>query len=143
MATVNNVYDNLYNNLKNKFTVEDKNCEYTLGGYMLMKANENRKSGTNLPVASLRHENRAVAAVVNYINDKLTVKKPPEKDKTLKAFPFRSSVAAFLSAVLVCTVVFTYGLISVKGTEKSGAPMIADASEETAEEISAENTNEF
>ena len=130
MATVNNVYDNLYNNIKNKFTVEEKNCEYTLGGYMLMKANENRKSGSNLPVATLRHENRVVSAIVNYISDKLTVKEAPEKDKTLKAFPFRSSIAAFLSAVLLCTVVFTYGFLSVKGKEGSGAPMLADASDE-------------
>lgn len=139
MATVNNAYDNLYNNIKKKFTIEEKNCEYTLGGYMLMKANENRKSGTNLPVATLRHENRAVSAIVSYISDKLTVKKAPEKDKTLKAFPFRASVAAFLSAVLLCTVVFTYGILSIKGEKGAGAPMLADASEdievETAEEI--------
>lgn len=142
MATVNNVYDNLYNNIKNKFTVEDKNCEYTLGGYMLMKANENREAGTNLP-ATLHHENRAVASIVNYISDKLTVKKAPEKDRTLKAFPFRSSVAAFLSAALVCTVVFTYSLLSFGNTSDVAATRIADNSEEVVEQIPAEDINEI
>lgn len=133
MATVNNVYDNLYNNIKNRFTVEENNCEYTLGGYMLMKATE-KKKGSNLPVASVRPENRAVSAIVSFINDKLTVKTPPEKDKTIKSFPFRTSIAAFLSSILVCTVVFTYGIFATGIASES--KVAAEAEEELIEETS-------
>lgn len=136
MATVNTVYDNLYNNIKNRFTVEEDNCEYTLGGYMLMKANEKKAKGANLPVAQVRPESRAISVIRNFINDKLTVKTPPEKDKTIKAFPFRTSIAACLSAILVCTVVFTYGLFAVNGSSES---KVADAGEEEIIEEEIEN----
>ncbi len=130
MAVVKNVYDDLYNNIKNKFTVEENNCEYTLGGYMLMKANEKKNKNANLAITEIRRESHAVSAVMNYIADKLTVKNPPVKDKTIKAFPFRTSVAAFLSAILVSTVVFTYGLLTINNTDGAEIPVVADASDD-------------
>ncbi len=133
MASVNNVYDNLYNNIKNRFTVESDNCEYSLGEYMLMKAKEKKASGSNLPVMA-HQETRAIAAIFNYVNDKLTVKQAPEKDKTLKAFPFRTSVAAFLSSLLLCTVVFTYGVFALNSISSAdGAPSTVELADEQAE----------
>ena len=38
-----NVYDTLYNNMKQRFTVVNGENEYTLGGYMLMKAREKQE----------------------------------------------------------------------------------------------------
>ncbi len=115
MAIASNVYENLYNNIKNRFTVEgDDGKEYTLGDYMLMKANV-KKENANLPVQVVRRDVNAVNAIINYVSEKLTVKTPPVKDKTIKAFPFRTSVAAFLCSALMCTLVFAYGLVALKG----------------------------
>ena len=141
MTSVMNPYDALYTNLKNQFTVIYNGTECTVGDFMLMKAN--KRSESSLPIAtSVR--TTSLSTIVEYVNDKLTVKKAPEKDKTFKAFPFRASVAAFLSAVLLCTVAFTYGILSVKGKEGPAAPILADASEEisadTVEEINNEHS---
>ena len=43
-----NAYENLYENMKNRFTVVNDNCEYTRGEYMLMKAGM-KKEASNLP----------------------------------------------------------------------------------------------
>ena len=106
MATYTNAYDRLYNNMKNAFTVVNDNCESTLGEYMIRHARAQR--GTNLPATTMQKDN-AIAALYSYVNDKLTIKTPPAKDKTIKAFPIRSCAAALLSAVVVCTVVLSYG----------------------------------
>ena len=133
MTTTNTVYDTLYNNIKNRFTVEDNNGkEYTLGDYMLMKANAKKENAT-LPVAVTRPEMRAVSAIINYVNDKLTVKTPPEKDKTIKSFPFRTSIAAFLSSALMCTLVLTYGIVALSSVSDSTTPSAAVEVEDTEE----------
>ena len=118
MASYTNAYDTLYNNMKNAFTVVNDGYESTLGEYMLRKATEKNVS-TNLPVASVSKDS-AIAAVFSYVQDKLTVKTPPVKDKTLRAFPFRTSLAAVLSAVVTCGLVITYG-VAATGTEESGS----------------------
>ena len=41
-----NVYETLYNNMKKRFTVVSGENEYTLGGYMMMKANEKQEKQT-------------------------------------------------------------------------------------------------
>lgn len=109
-------YDTLYENLKNRFTVQNDNSECTLGEYMLMKANE--KTGKSaLPVAVQDYSGRRMLqGLVAYVNEKLTIKKPPVKDKTMKAFPLRTSLASVLSALLVCTLAVTYGLIGGRGS---------------------------
>ena len=39
-----NVYENLYENMKNRFTVVNNNTEYTLGEIMLIKAGKKKES---------------------------------------------------------------------------------------------------
>ena len=129
MNTVN-TYENLYSNMKNRFTVSNDNCEYTLGEYMLMKAGA-KKEKSNLPAASANTSNKAaIAAFFKYVNDKLTVKKPPVKDKTIKSFPFRTSLAALLSAIVACTLVFSYGSVTMKGATNT-MPTTVDVVTET------------
>ena len=49
MASIN-AYDTLYENLKNRFTVQNDNSECTLGEYMLAKAKKTTNK-SSLPVA--------------------------------------------------------------------------------------------
>ena len=118
-----NVYEDLYINMKNKFTVSSGDGEYTLGDYMRMKASANSAT-SNLPALKSNASSTRIAAVFSYVNDKLTVKKAPVKDKTIRAFPFRTSAAAFLSALVVCTMVFTYGLFSVRNSGTTTQPIV-------------------
>ena len=76
-----NKYDALYENLKNRFTVVNNGSEYTLGDFMLMKATKKQSDNvaSNLPVATKSKGERAVAQIISFVNDKLTIKKPPEK----------------------------------------------------------------
>ena len=135
-ATFNNVYDNLYTNLKNRFTVEKDAAEYTLGEYMLMKSRAAKNEGKDLAIVPTYNRSNAIVNVMNYVNDKLTVKRAPEKDKTLRAFPFRTSLAAFLSSVLVCTVVFTYGILTIKNISSTdGTPAVVEVEEEIDEKV--------
>lgn len=139
-ATINNVYDNLYANLKNRFTVEKDSAEYTLGEYMLMKARAAKNAGKDLALVPTYNHSKTIVNVMNYVNDKLTVKRAPEKDKTLRAFPFRTSLAAFLSSALVCTVVFTYGILTIKNmSNTNGTPAVVEVEDE-AEDIEKSNT---
>ena len=135
MASYTNPYDKLFNNMKNSFTVVNGGCECTLGEYMLKKARE-KQGSSNLPVAMYGKDN-AIAAIYSYVNDKLTIKAPPVKDKTIKAFPFRSCAAAMLSAIVACTVVFSYSGFIASESEK-GAYVIEVESEEekTSETVS-------
>ncbi len=115
MATVNN-YDELYSNIKSRLTVVNDNSEYTIGDYMLMKANK-KKVESLIPVAEKTAVRRTEEAVVNafsYINDKLMIKEPPIKDKTIRAFPFRTSASAFLSAVVACAFMLSFVAIGAK-----------------------------
>ena len=109
-------YDNLYENMKNRLTVVNEDSEYTIGSYMLMKANR-KKEEALLPVAersTATKTERAVANVVSYINDKLTIKEPPIKDKTIRAFPFRASASAFLSAVVACAFMLSFIVVGAR-----------------------------
>ena len=95
--TSTSAYETLYNNMKKHFTVISDNNEYTLGEYMSMKADIKKESTSNLPaVRSTVIDTHSVAAIFSYVNEKLTVKKAPVKDKTMRAFPFRTSMAAAL-----------------------------------------------
>lgn len=108
-----NAYEKLYNDMKNQFTVMSNDCGYTLGDYMSMKANA---SSANLPAVKSQNDSHKVAAVFSYVNDKLAVKKAPVKDKTLRAFPFRTSAASFLSAMVACALIFSYGIFAVRNS---------------------------
>lgn len=128
-----NVYETLYNNMKERFTIEDKatHCEYNLGEYMLMKAGKNIKETTNLPaernVATVTSKN-VMSAVFSYVNDRLTLKAPPAKDKTIRKFPFRTSLAAVFSAVIACTLAISYGSAALRHGNES-VPSTAAVSE--------------
>ena len=131
MTSTNN-YDKLYENIKNRFTVVNENSEYTLGDYMLMKANK-KKDDAMLPVAqrtTAGKGERAVAMFLSYVNDKLLIKEPPIKDKTIRAFPFRASASALLSAVVACTFVLSFVVIGarVSSTSAMEEVIISDSS---------------
>ncbi len=111
-------YESLYNKMKTSFTVAEGASTYTIGEYMSMKANEREEAERTsaLPVAvSSAKRNNAVSAFFSYVNDKLTVKNEPVKDKTIRAFPFRTSMAAIVCALLVCALVFSYGIFTIGG----------------------------
>ena len=90
-----------------------------------MQANkeETAEESTILPVAAKNYAavgEKALSAVVSYVNDKLTIKEPPVKDKTIIAFPFRASASALLSAVACCALVLSIGIFGM-GSMKENA----------------------
>ena len=137
-----NSYDTLYENLKNRYTVVNDGSEYTLGEFMLMKARKkaNEPTHANLPVAKTKSE-RAVAQIVNFVSDTLTIKKPPVKDKTIRAFPLRASFSAFLSAAVACSFILCFCVVGAR-LLKVNTPVSDEASiTECAPEIEAEELN--
>ena len=117
MTQATNNYDKLYNNMKQRFTVSQNNTEYTLGEYMLMRADSKKTETTALPVAvqtAVTRSEVAVSNIVSFVDDKLTIKQPPVKDKTIRAFPFRASASAFLTASVACAFLLSFVLIGAK-----------------------------
>lgn len=132
-------YEMLYSNMVKKFTVEKDNTDYKLGEYMLMKADASKAAeSSNLPVAShVASQTKAISAFFSYVSDKLTVKEAPVRDKTIRSFPFRTSIAAFCSALVMCAMVVccaAFGLVNNGGD----AVVNADA---YYEEITTEDEN--
>lgn len=112
-------YDQLYNNMVKKFTVERNNTEYKLGDYMLMKA-QNKTNAlvatsetSNLPVAHVNKDN-AISTVFTYINEKLKVKEAPVRDRTIRRFPLRTSLSSLGSALVVCALVVSCAFFGLK-----------------------------
>ena len=117
MTQTTNNYDKLYNNMKQRFTVSQNDTEYTLGEYMLMRADSKKTETTALPVAvqtAVTRSEVAVSNIVSFVDDKLTIKQPPVKDKTIRAFPFRASASAFLTASVACAFLLSFVLIGAK-----------------------------
>lgn len=103
--------------MKQRFTVSQNNTEYTLGEYMLMRADSKKTETTALPVAvqtAVTRSEVAVSNIVSFVDDKLTIKQPPVKDKTIRAFPFRASASAFLTASVACAFLLSFVLIGAK-----------------------------
>ena len=126
MTSVMNPYDDLYTNLKNQFTVIYNGTECTVGDFMLMKAN--KRSESSLPIAtSVR--TTSLSTIVEYVNDKLTVKKAPVKDQTIRSFPFRTSISALLSATAACALVLSCGIFSLSGSNGANVPQTVEKSE--------------
>ena len=103
-------YEKLYSNMVKKFTVEKDNKDYTLGDYMLMKAQSKKNAMTTVNSSSsltVAKENKktAISAAFSYINDKLTVKEAPVRNKTMRSFPLRASFAALGSAFVMCALI--------------------------------------
>ena len=139
-----NKYDTLYENLKNRFTVVNNGSEYTLGDFMRMKATGKKAEKTaskNLPVEVKSRGERAVAQIVSFVSDKLTIKKPPVKDKTIRSFPLRTSMSAFLSAVVTCSFVLCFCVIGARILNLSSSTIDEAAITEYAPEIDVENYN--
>lgn len=136
MTQMNN-YDRLYENMKQRFTVSADNNEYTLGEYMLMKANSKKAEApsTNLPVAvqtAVTRSEMAMSNIVSFVDEKLTIKQAPVKDKTIKSFPLRASASAFLTAAVACAFVLSFALIGVKALS-APAPTSAETSSQQQE----------
>ena len=123
MTSVMNPYDALYTNLKNQFTVIYNGTECTVGDFMLMKAN--KRSESSLPIATTAR-NTSLSTIVEYVNDKLTVKKAPVKDQTIRSFPFRTSISALLSASAACALVLSCGIFSLSGANGANTPHTAE-----------------
>ena len=115
MTAVTNPYDALYTNLKNRFTVINDGKEYTVGDFMLKKAGKSEKNTSALTVVNVAPEHHAIATIASYVNDKLTVKNPPVKDKTIRHFPIKTSASALLSSVAACALVMSCGIFALTG----------------------------
>ncbi len=116
MTQTTNNYDKLYENMKQRFTISQDEGEYTIGEYMLMKANCQKAENTSLPVAvktAVTRSEVAMTNIVSFVDDKLTIKQAPVKDKTIKAFPFRASASAFLTASVACAFILSFALLGV------------------------------
>ena len=140
MATSMNCYEKLYNNMKARFTVVNGDSECSLGEYMLMKAGKKKESSA-LPIAAATlRQPTAIVSFVNYMNDKLMVKAAPQKDKVMRAFPFRTAAAAILSALLVCTFVVTYSATALNTTNQdTGSSYMAVSEDAELEQTEQEN----
>ena len=133
MTTVANPYDALYTNLKNRFTVIHDGKECTVGDFMLMKAGKSEKADKNstaLSVVNANTEHHALATIACYVNDKLTVKNRPVKDKTIRRFPIKTSASALLSSVAACALVMSCGIFALSGSKDASG-------------LSLENTDTF
>lgn len=117
MTQTTSNYDKLYENMKQRFTVSADNTEYTIGEYMLMRAEGKKAEEAALPVAvntAVTKSEMAVSNVVSFVNDKLTIKQAPVKDKTIRSFPFRASASAFLTATVACAFILSFALIGIQ-----------------------------
>ena len=133
MTQTTNNYDKLYENMKQRFTVSADSVEYTIGEYMLMKADVKNAENAALPVAvqtAVTKSEMAVTNIVSFVDDKLTIKQAPVKDKTIRAFPFRASASAFLTASVACAFVLSFALIGAR-TLSTPAPAANEIIEQT------------
>ena len=126
-ATINNPYDALYTNLKNQFIVIYHGAECSVGDCMRMKANKQPES--SLPIVATSVKTSSLSTIVEYVNDKLTVKEAPVKDKTIKNFPLRTSVSALLSATAACALVLSCGIFTLTGAAGLNASKTAEMPE--------------
>lgn len=119
-----NAYEKLYRNTKSQFTIVSDNKEYTLGELMLEKAG--KKEAASISASKkVKNTQSSVSAFINYVNDKISIKNSPAKERIIKRFPLRTSLSAVLSAMIVCTLVLSFGLFSGKALT-SNDPAIAE-----------------
>ena len=142
MTQTTNNYDKLYENMKQRFTISDNNTEYTIGEYMLMKAESQKAEKAALPVAvqtAVTRSEVAMSNIVSFVDDKLTIKQAPVKDKTIKSFPFRASASALLTATVACAFLLSFVLIGAKAL--SSTPTATDSYETEAVEVAMVDAN--
>ncbi len=144
MTAVANPYDALYTNLKNRFTVIHDGKECTVGDFMLIKAGKAEKNSSALTVVSVAHEHNTLATIADYVNDKLTVKNPPVKDKTIRRFPIKTSASALLSSVAACALVMSCGIFALTGGKDASGLSLEreDSSYEYVESVEDEDSIE-
>jgi len=114
-------YNELYTKMVSKFTIEKNDRDYKLGEYMLAKAQKRKATALvskaeakeNLPMPVSASESR-LTALISYVQEKLTVKEAPIKNKTIRKFPIRSSLTAFGSAMVVCSLVIVSAFFGLK-----------------------------
>ena len=124
--------------MKQRFTVVNGENEYTLGGYMLMKAKE-KQAKSNLPTTITKSTHPvALQSVLSYINRKLTIKEAPAPEKTIKAFPLRTALSAACSALLICTLMFSFGALNglMPATNDGGYIALSEDVPEETEDLS-------
>lgn len=130
-------YEQLYSNMVKKFTIEKDKKDYKLGDYMLMKARAKKSESavSNLPAVSFRQTiTTSLVSLASFVNDKLTIKEAPIRDRTIRKFPFRTSLSALCSAVLVCALVVSCALFGIKGSTGSGDTVESQYSETQEEQ---------
>ena len=128
-------YDKLYSNMVKNFTVEKDNKDYTLGDYMLMKAQAKRNAMTvaaNTSLAVADSKSTSLATIFSYVGEKLKVKKAPVRDKTIRKFPLRASFSALCSATIVCALVVCCTVFGLSSS-KTGKENIVSVTESDAE----------
>lgn len=128
-------YDKLYSNMVKNFTVEKDNKDYTLGDYMLMKAQAKRNAMTvaaNTSLAVADSKSTSLATIFSYVGEKLKVKKAPVRDKTIRKFPLRASFSALCSATIVCALVVCCTVFGLSSS-KTGKENIVSVTENDAE----------
>lgn len=135
MAMTENAYEALYRNMKNRFTVVSGSKEYTLGGYMRMKAKE-KEENIALPMDIQVNRQTALRSIASYINEKLLVKELPAPEKATRAFPFRAALSALCSALLLSSVILSCAMLPLR-TEENTAPASLSPTE-SAEEAEKE-----
>ena len=142
MTTTTNTYDRLYENMKQRFTVAEDGNAYTLGEFMLMKAANTQKpeDSSSLPVAvksAVTKSETAVSNVISFVDEKLTIKQAPVKDKTIRSFPLRASASAFFTAAVACAFMLSFALIGFKAlsTPAPAAESLSTQMELSASEI--------
>ncbi len=123
--TTNITYNQLYSDMAKCFSVRRGGEEYKLGDYMRMRAKakcakkevkpEEAKHSALPILATVKTQAPIViSSFFSYVNDKLTVKNAPVRDKTIRRFPLRTSLTALCSAFLVCALTVCYGLIGLR-----------------------------
>ena len=148
MTTVTMTYEKLYNNMANAFKVNNDPEHRPLGTYMLARAKAKKNealapSGSNLP-ATRDVKTSAISTVFSYVNDKLTVKEAPVRDRTMRSFPLRTSLTAFCSALVVCALVISccfFGLSSTVAGDDNTVITTSEAETENTE--TTENETAF
>ncbi len=119
--TTYNAYDKLYNNLRTTFAVQDETGrECTLGELMLAKAAKKRTAAA----LSKEKSKKALTAVYRFINERLTIKEAPAKEKTISSFPVRTSLASLFSAVVTCALILSCGIIGVRSLDMPGESVV-------------------